>query len=93
MSAEIRDKSLIQIISLCLIRGIASVNQQTNNDQNILKNSWHIIYVHKGVLWYLLPQEGKQELQEESIFTPWESAEKKRSPQLPKWGDDWSVDL
>lgn len=36
MSADIRE-SLVQIINVCLIRGIASVNEQANNDQNILK--------------------------------------------------------
>lgn len=68
MSAEIRDKSLIQIISVCLSNQGHCLSQLADKQRSEYSKELltYIIDTHESVLWRLLPQEGKQELQEES---------------------------
>lgn len=79
MSAEIRDKSVIKIISVCLSNQGHCLSQLSDKQRSEYSKELltHIIDMPESVLWCLLPQEGKQELQEESILSPWESGEKK----------------
>lgn len=78
MSAEIRDTSLIQIISVYLIRGIASVNYQTNNDQNILRNSWHISFTCTKAFCSIFYHKRANKSYGRSRFLHLENLEKKR---------------